>query len=173
MSDQSKPQRTRDNAAETSVPWDLPVPFVIDLTVDDSHIDGLGHVNNTVYVEWCGRVAWEHTKSHDLDLRAYKRLDRAMVIRETRLNYLGALFKGERVQVANWIVASDGKLRVTRRYQIVRLDDMSTVIRGYSRFVCAALSSGRPKRMPKEFQAAYVVEPEVAAVIDQRPLEFV
>ncbi len=145
--------------------WDLPDPHVIEVRVGPEHVDGLGHVNNAVYVGWCGRVAWSHTRAEGLDLAAYRRLDRAMVVRETRLVYLQAAFEGDELQVANWIVHSDGRLRVTRRYQIRRPADGRTLLRGYSKFVCMALTSGRPKRMPAEFSAAYVVPPRVAEAI--------
>ena len=33
--------------------WDYPNPFTLDVVVEESHIDGLNHTNNTVYVKWC------------------------------------------------------------------------------------------------------------------------
>src|SRR3546814_3964932 len=40
-----------------------------------------------------------------------------------------------------------------RRYQIVRASDRKTVLRGQTQWVCVDMKSGRPKRMPPEFQA--------------------
>src|SRR5689334_19868363 len=38
---------------------DLPMPHSIELTVMAADIDAYQHVNNTVYVAWCDRSAWE------------------------------------------------------------------------------------------------------------------
>ncbi len=145
--------------------WDLPDPFVIDIRVDDSHIDALGHANNAVYLSFCEQVAWAHSEARGLGITEYHTLDRAMAVQTTRLKYLQPSFAGDELQVANWIVKSDGRLRVTRRYQIRRSRDDATVVRGESEFVCIEISSGRPRRMPPGFAREYVVESKVASAL--------
>ncbi|MBB1610147.1 acyl-CoA thioester hydrolase [Pseudomonas citronellolis] len=135
--------------------WDLPDPFVIDISVNAEDIDGLGHANNAVYVSWLERCAWRHSQRLGLDLAEYRRLDRAMAVVRHEIDYLAAAYEGEELQMATWIVESDQKLRMDRRFQLVRPADGVTLLRARTTFVCIELSSGRPRRMPVEFIEGY------------------
>ncbi len=82
-------------------------------------------------------------------------LDRAMVVRDTHMQYLAATFAGERLQVGDWITACDGKLRATRSFQILRTSDSACVMRARIDYICMRVSSGKPSRMPPEYITAY------------------
>jgi len=41
--------------------WDLPAPHEISVTVSAAEIDAYDHVNNSVYMTWFDRVAWDHS----------------------------------------------------------------------------------------------------------------
>jgi acyl-CoA thioester hydrolase len=143
--------------------WDHPEPFTIQTKVDPGDIDGLNHTNNTVYVKWCEQVAWAHSVSLGLDLDAYRTLDRAMAITHAEYNYLCASHEGQEIRLATWIVEWDKKLSMKRHFQIVRVEDGVTLLRGCVKFVCIELSTGRPRRMPQEFVHGYgsiVVNPQ-------------
>ena len=43
-----------------------------------------------------------------------------------------------------------------RAYQIIRERDRKTVLRGRTQWICVDMSTGRPRRQPPEFVAAYV-----------------
>jgi acyl-CoA thioester hydrolase len=135
--------------------WDLPTPFVIDLSVVADDIDGLGHANNAVYVSWLVRCAWRHSQSLGLDLVEYRRLDRAMAVVRHEVDYLASAYEGDELQVATWIIESDQKLRMSRHFQLIRPADGVTLLRAKTTFVCIELSSGKPKRMPQEFLDGY------------------
>ena len=135
--------------------WDLAKPFIIDLQVAPEDIDGLGHANNAVYVSWLERCAWRHSQRLGLDLTEYRRLDRAMAV--VRLDYLAAGYEGDELQLATWIVDWDQRLKMTRRFQLMRPSDGTTLLRAQTTFVCIELSSGKPKRMPVEFIEGYGV----------------
>jgi len=135
--------------------WDYPEPHTLEATVLPEDIDGLEHTNNTVYVKWCERVAWSHSVALGLDLDCYRELDRAMAITHSEFEYLAASREGERVIAATWIVDWDGRLTMQRRFQVVRLDDGVTLLRGGMRFACIQLSNGKPRRLPREFQQGY------------------
>ncbi len=136
--------------------WDFPDPFVQTRTPRPDDIDGLNHTNNAVYVQWCEQVAWAHSEALGLTLRDYHRLDRAMAIRRGAYDYLLPTLLGEALTLATWLCAGDSKLGMTRRFQLVRDSDRATVMRGQWDLVCIELSSGRAKRMPAEFIAAYL-----------------
>lgn len=135
--------------------WELPSPFVIDIEVTAEDIDGLGHANNAVYVSWLERCAWRHSQFLGLDLVEYRRLDRAMAVVRHEIDYLASAYDGQHLQMATWIVESDQRLKMDRRFQLVRPEDGATLLRAKTTFVCIELSSGRPKRMPAEFVEGY------------------
>ncbi len=135
--------------------WDLADPFVIDLMVTAEDIDGLGHANNAVYVNWLERCAWRHSQYLGLDLVEYRRLNRAMAVLRHEIDYLASAYEGEQLQMATWIIESDHKLKMTRCFQLWRPMDACTLLRAQTIFVCIELSSGRPKRMPVEFVEGY------------------
>ncbi len=136
-------------------PWDYPEPFIISIGVEARHIDALGHVNNVHYLNWLQRCAWEHSTARGFPEDAMVRLDRAMVVRETHMQYLGATFEGDQLLVGDWITATDGRLRATRSFQIFRVGDVKLIMRAKIDYVCMRVSDGRPTRMPPEFVQAY------------------
>lgn len=135
--------------------WDLPAPFMLELDVGPADIDGLGHANNAVYVSWMERCAWSHSRHLGLDLAAYRQLDRAMAVVRHEVDYLASAYQGERLCMGTWIVESDWKLRMLRRFQLIRPADGATLLRAQTTFACIELSSGRPRRMPAEFVEGY------------------
>ncbi len=136
--------------------WDRARPFTQAVTPGSGDIDGLNHTNNAVYVQWCEKTAWAHSESLGLGLGDYRRLDRAMAIRRGAYDYLLPTALHDALTLATWLVASDGKLTMVRRFQLVRDADGVTVLRGQWDLVCIELSSGRPKRMPPEFCDVYL-----------------
>lgn len=142
--------------------WDLANPFVIDLQVSADDIDGLGHANNAVYVSWLERCAWRHSQFLGLDLSEYRRLDRAMAVLRHEIDYLASAYEDQELQMATWIVESDQRLKMDRRFQLIRPADGLTLLRAKTTFVCIELSSGKPKRMPAEFVEGYgrALQPE-------------
>ena len=139
-----------------AIAWDYPQPFTLAVAPGADDIDGLNHTNNSVYVRWCEAVAWAHSEALGLTLSDYARLDRAMTIRRGEYNYLLASFLGDEMLVATWLTASDGRITLERRFQLVRLRDRVTLLRGRWDLVCIEMSSSRPRRMPTEFSAAYL-----------------
>lgn len=135
--------------------WDHPAPFTLALAPQPADIDGLGHTNNAVCVRWCEQVAWAHSGALGLSLADYRRLDRAMAIREAHYDYLLPSFEGEPLVLGTWLTASDGRLTMERRFQLRRAGDGVTLVRGRWVLVCIDIGTGRPRRMPAEFLGAY------------------
>lgn len=136
--------------------WDFPIPFLLSVRPLEAHIDGLNHTNNAVYVQWCEMVGWAHSASLGLSLSDYQRLDRAMAIRKGEYDYLLPTTLHEELTLATWLTASDGKLTMERRFQLIRNHDQSTVLRGRWDLVCIELSTGKPRRMPRAFADVYL-----------------
>jgi acyl-CoA thioester hydrolase len=138
------------------MPWDHPQPFTLTVAPQPGDIDGLAHTNNAVYVQWCERIGWAHSESLGLSLADYRRLDRAMAIHRGEYDYLLPTVLGDELQLGTWLFPGDAKLRMERRFQLIRPRDGVTVLRGRWELVCIEIASGRPKRMPPEFCAAYL-----------------
>jgi acyl-CoA thioester hydrolase len=136
--------------------WDYPNPFTLLVQPQARDIDGLKHTNNAVYVQWCEKIGWAHSESLGLNLADYQRLDRAMAIRRGEYDYLLPTTLHEELTLGTWLLASDGKLTMERRFQLVRNVDQITVLRGRWDLVCIELSSGRARRMPPEFCQIYL-----------------
>ena len=136
--------------------WDYPHPFTLPAQPQATDIDGLNHTNNAVYVQWCEKVGWAHSEALGLSLADYRRLDRAMAIRRGEYDYLLPTTQHEELTLATWLTASDGKLTMERRFQLVRNVDQITVLRGRWDLVCIELGSGRVRRMPPEFCQVYL-----------------
>src|ERR1035437_4670963 len=144
--------------------WDYPNPFTMPVMAQDADIDGLNHTNNAVYVRWCEEIGWAHSERLGLGLADYQRLNRAMAIRRGEYDYLLPTVLNDQLTLATWLLASDGKLTMERRFQLVRDGDQATILRGRWELVCIELSSGRARRMPPEFCRIYL-----PAIINSAP----
>jgi acyl-CoA thioester hydrolase len=140
--------------------WDSSNPHVVTLEVVASDIDAYDHVNNAVYLSWFDRVAWSHSAVLGISLEECVRIRRGMAAHRTEIDYLRAAVLGDRVSVGTWIVSTDGKLRVERRFQVRRAPDGETLARARTDYVCINLDSGRATRMPGSFSQAYAVSTE-------------
>lgn len=136
--------------------WEFPHPHVVTVSVEAADIDAYEHVNNAVYLRWLDIAAWSHSAALGLSIGDCTRLRRGMAALRIEIDYVRAALAGDRVDVATWIVETDHKLRVTRRFQL-RHADGGTLARATTQYVCLNLDSGRAIRMPPEFKAAYRV----------------
>jgi acyl-CoA thioester hydrolase len=137
--------------------WDLPNPHLVTLEVVASDIDAYDHVNNSVYLSWFDRVAWSHSATLGITLEECIRIRRGMAAHRTEIDYQRAAVLGDRVSVGTWIVSTDGKLRVERRFQVRRAPGGETLARARTDYVCINLDSGRAVRMPESFVNSYVI----------------
>jgi acyl-CoA thioester hydrolase len=137
--------------------FDLPNPHLIELSVRPGDIDEYGHVNNAVYLTWFDRVAWSHSAALGVPMEDCLRLRRGMAALRTEIDYVRAAVLADIVQVGTWIVRSDHRLRVERRFQVVRASDSATLARARTEYVCINLDSGRAVRMPELFSRVYVL----------------
>ncbi len=146
--------RTRCLMSDT-LPWHHPAPFVETWTVEQAHLDHYQHVNNVAYLAQLEKLAWAHSNALGLTFDDYAACDRAMVIRRHELDYLQPSHFGDTLSCATWIIHCDGRLTLTRQFQFICNRRQKTVFEAKTQFVCASLSTGKPKRMPETFRARY------------------
>ena len=135
--------------------WLHPKPYISLWQVTTEQIDHYNHANNVVYVSQLEKTSWEHSNFLGLTIEQYQALDRGMAICRHEIDYLAAAVLGDRISCATWIVACDHKLKLTRQFQFIRDSDGITLLKARTEFVCIALSSGKPKRMPSIFANTY------------------
>ena len=138
--------------------WDRTNPFIIDVTVGSDRIDGYGHVSNHFYISWMTDCMFAHSAAVGLPDDICMEMQRGMAVKQIRADLLGPSYDGDKLKVANWIVANDGKLRASRFFQIVSCASRKTLVRAEMDFVCTNLSNGRPVKMPPIFAEKYCIE---------------
>jgi acyl-CoA thioester hydrolase len=147
----------------------FPAPFTSTHRVTPEEIDEYAHVNNTVYLQWLDGIAWAHSAKLGLPLDHCLAIRRGMAIRHTRVDYLEAALLGEALLIATWIVACDGRLRCTRRFEILRITDGRRVVDAEIDYFCLNLDTGKPCRFPREFTERYSPLPAVAEAYSALP----
>ena len=143
--------------------WDLPAPHMITVSVTAAEIDAYGHVNNSVYMNWFDRVAWDHSAAVGLPIGRCLSLDRGMVVLRSVIAYQRPSLRHDVVRIATWLIPNARRVRVARRFQVLREADRVTLARAEIEYACVELSSGRPSRWPAEFTERYTFNDEVAA----------
>ena len=135
--------------------WHLPNPFLNTWRVSPEQIDHYQHANNVAYVSQLEVTSWTHSKHLGLTIEQYQALDSGMAIIRHEIDYLAPAHVNDLIDCATWIVRCDNKLKLARQFQFIRRSDQLTLLTARTEFVCIALSTGKPKRMPKEFADVY------------------
>ena len=74
-----------------------------ELEVYSFHIDFMGHVNNTIYVQWMEIVRTKLLEAVGMPTHKIFQQGFAPVLVQTSITYRSPLYLGERVQVKMWI----------------------------------------------------------------------
>ncbi len=119
------------------------------IEVDSSVIDGNGHVNNVVYVEWMQMVAMGHSATWGVN-EAMEELGVAWFARKHVIEYLSPIFEGETILIRTWI-ADVGRVKSRRNYEFLR--DGKLVAKGETEWVYVNSKTGRPARIPESMHA--------------------
>ena len=143
--------------SSTSFDWDYKNPHILEFQVLKENIDILGHVNNKVYLDWCEIVSWDHSKSLGISPETYKDLRCACVVIKNKIEYLGSLFEDDSIIISTWITKTDSRLKLSRLFQVIRLEDNKTVFRSNVDYVCISLDTYKPIRMPELLKKAYKI----------------
>jgi acyl-CoA thioester hydrolase len=147
----------------------LPAAFTGTHRVVVEEIDEYEHVNNAVYLQWLDRIAWAHSAELGLPLEHCLTIRCGMAVRHTRVDYLEAALLDDILVLATWIVASDHRLRCTRRFEILRVADGRRVLEAEIDFFSLNLDTGKPCRFPREFTECYEPLQEVVAAYANLP----
>ncbi len=135
--------------------------FEISHTVRPEEIDGLGHVNNLVYLGWFMMAAEGHTAACGMPGRGMLSDGEGWVVRRHEIDYLAQVRASDSVIIRTWIESAQ-KASSVRRYEIVSAADGRTLCRGLTMWVWINYKTGRPARIPDRVYAAYGLEKDQA-----------
>jgi acyl-CoA thioester hydrolase len=127
----------------------------------EDDIDELGHVSNVSYVRWIRDVARQASDSRGWDLAEYTELGAFFVVRRHEVEYLRQAFNGEELLATTWVSSWRGasswrETRITR--------DGEPVVRARTLWALLDKKSQRPRRVPPELRAAFVLVEEEPAI---------
>lgn len=122
------------------------------ITVTKDVIDGNGHVNNVVYVQWMQDIAVEHyTSIGGIEAQG---VEATWLIREHRIEYFIPAFEGEQIDVRTW-VENVRRVRSLRQYEFIRKSDGRLLVKGETDWVFVDVKTGMPKAVPEEVINAF------------------
>lgn len=125
-------------------------PFEIAMQIHPEDVDGMGHVNNIVYVRWVQEVAMAHwAAAAPADAQAAM----TWVVLRHEIDYLHPARPGDAVRARTWIGQAQA-IRYERHTQIVRGDGIE-LARARTLWCPVDLATGRPRRVPPEVRAAF------------------
>ena len=143
--------------------WLLDPQYVLRVPVRPQDIDDFKHVNNVVYLGWMARCAWAHSKHLGFDFAAFQARDSGFVVTRHEIDYRAAAGPEDVVLVGTWISGNDGRLALTRRFQLIAEADGRSLAFGMTRFANMKLSTGRAARMPADYATGYPIDAAAAA----------
>lgn len=123
--------------------------FEFSLTVQAADIDGLGHVNNVVYVRWMQEAATAHWET------AAPPALRAQVIwvaTRHEIDYKAPAFAGEALVVRTWTGEPSGATW-ERFIEVRRAADDRLLAKGRSVYAALDPATGRPRRVEAALRA--------------------
>lgn len=125
--------------------------FELPVTVFPKDIDGLGHVNNVVYLAWMQEAASAHWEAAaDPETRATA----AWVVIRHEIDYKAPAFVGERLVVKTRIGAATAATW-ERFTEIRRIGDDKLLAHCRSVYVALDPASGRPRRLDAALRAPF------------------
>lgn len=128
----------------------------IDVQPDD--LDENGHVNNVVWVQWMQDVATAHSDAVGGTAAMYA-AGGMWVARSHQIEYLAPAFAGERIEAVTW-VADLRRVRSRRRYRFFHAETGKLLARGETDWVYLDRETGRPRSVPDEVMACFVIQPD-------------
>lgn len=149
---------TQPHASSDAAPvisWPVQDPHRICVTVGEGDLDDFAHTNNVCYLRWLEQCAWSHSCALGFDMARFHAEGAGCVARRHELDYLAPSFAGDVLHVGTWIDENDGRVSMWRGYQIVREADARLILRARTQWACIDMQTGRPRRQPPVFVAAY------------------
>jgi acyl-CoA thioester hydrolase len=144
-------------------------------------VDPLGHVNNATYLTYLEQAAIDHAAAAGYDVERLRELGGVFIARRHEIEYLRPARDGDWLRVVTWPVDLAGA-RAVRAYTVFRLtaDELAAgtpvdglhapgetgaargdlIVRARTEWAFIDARTGRPRRIPNEIVAAFLVAPQ-------------
>ncbi len=130
-------------------------------------IDGLGHVNNAVYLNYLEQAATEHVEALGFDAARLASLGGFFVARRHEVEYLCPAVYGDELTVTTWTESQRGP-RSIRRY-LVHNAAGKCCVEARTHWIWLRADGRIPRSIPPEFRAAFHLPDQPVA--DSPPAE--
>jgi acyl-CoA thioester hydrolase len=130
-----------------------------EIQVTADMVDGNGHVNNVVYIQWMQDSAIQHAQASGCN-EVTSALGATWVVRTHRIEYLRPAFAGDTILVLTW-VENFHKVRSLRKYTFERASDQACVARAETDWVFVDAKTGKPRTIPDEVKKTLPVNESV------------
>ena len=129
-----------------------PNHFKYKITVPETAIDDLDHVNNIMYLQWCLDAAEKHwiSKSNKSLRDKY-----VWVVLDHTISYRTPAFKGEEIEVHTWVAYHKG-VRSERQYKIVRASDKQLLVEAKTTWCLLNAKTNRPTPISEEISTLFI-----------------
>jgi acyl-CoA thioester hydrolase len=134
--------------------------FKHEIQVTGDMVDGNGHVNNVVYIQWMQDSAIHHAQASGCN-DVTSALGATWVARTHRIEYLRPAFAGDAITAVTW-VENFRKVRSLRKYVFVRAGDQAVIARAETDWVFIDAKTGKPRTIPDEVKKALPVNEKIS-----------
>ncbi len=141
----------------------MPKIFRYHFTVPQDAIDGNGHVNNVVYVQWMQDVAILHSSHQGGTIEKYQELGSSWIVRSHHIEYFSPSFAGDEIEALTW-VSDMRRASSLRKYQFRRASDQTLLAKAETRWVYIDIEKNRPVPIHEDIQNAFELVP-----VDEEP----
>ncbi len=121
----------------------MDVRFELQLSVHADDIDGLGHVNNVVYLRWVQEVAAAHWSQLSTP---QQRTELAWVVLRHEIDYHAPALPGDTIVATTWVEGWKG-VRSERRVQLHERSSGKLLAEAKTIWVLLDAQTRRPKRI--------------------------
>ena len=126
-------------------------PFRLALSVAETDIDALGHVNNIVYLRWVQEAAIAHWRAV---ASAATQTEIVWVVLRHEIDYKAPALLGDEVIAKTWVGQAAG-LTFERHTEIVRAADEQLLARARTLWCPINAQTGRPQRLSAALRAQF------------------
>lgn len=114
-------------------------------------IDDLGHVNNTVYLNWVQHISQKHWEK---TIPENQRQDIKWVVLSHYIEYKKPAFAAEELYIKTWVEQMEG-VRSERHVQISKKESGEEVAKAKTIWCLIDAQTMRPRRISKEMSEAF------------------
>ena len=123
--------------------------------VQQDDIDGLGHVNNTVWLGFVIELAGAHAASLGYDLARTRALGGHWIVRRHEIDYHASALEGEVLVEETWVARMRGA-RSVRCARFSRESDGALLVSSTTQWAWVDPATQRPQRIPRELLSVYI-----------------